>query len=86
MDSRFHGNDIRGIGNDISGIMGLPRRYAPRNDRGMDSRLRGNDISGMAFGEFYIFFIILQRPIIYLMYSNTIFYKLSIIFYLFMII
>jgi len=33
MDSRFHGNDIRGIGNDIKGMMGLPRRYAPRNDR-----------------------------------------------------
>ena len=25
---------------------GLPRRCAPRNDRGMDSRFRGNDIKG----------------------------------------
>jgi hypothetical protein len=24
-------------------IMGLPRRFAPRNDRGMDSHFRGND-------------------------------------------
>ena len=27
-------------------IPGLPRHFAPRNDRGMDSRLRGNDIKG----------------------------------------
>jgi len=27
-------------------ITGLPRRFTPRNDRGMDSRLRGNDKRG----------------------------------------
>ena len=55
-------------------MMGLPRRYAPRNDRKgmtkeiikMDSRFHGNDISGRVLGEFYIFSI-LQRPIIYVM-------------------
>jgi len=27
-----------------SKIRGLPRRFTPRNDKGMGSRLRGNDI------------------------------------------
>ncbi len=56
MDSRFHGNDIKGSGNDRM-----------KEHLIIDSRLRGNDIVGRVFGEFYIFFSILQRPIIYLM-------------------
>ncbi len=40
-------------------MMGLPRRYAPRNDKKNNEK--------RVFEEFYLIFIILQRPIIYLM-------------------
>ncbi len=39
MDSRFHGNDI-------SGMMGLPRRYAPRNDREREKKNNKRGCSG----------------------------------------